>query len=110
MKTITIYPVTRIEGHAKVTINLDDSGNVADTFVNVVELRGFEKFCIGRPVEELPRIVTSICGVCPWSHHLASAKANDAVFGVTPPANYVMPLPIQKSIFFISSSWPAQTS
>jgi F420-non-reducing hydrogenase large subunit len=86
MKTITIAPVTRIEGHAKVTINLDDSGNVADTFVNVVELRGFEKFCIGRPVEELPRIVTSICGVCPWSHHLASAKANDAVFGVTPPS------------------------
>lgn len=86
MKTITIYPVTRIEGHAKVTINLDDDGNVADTFVNVVELRGFEKFCIGRPVEELPRIVTSICGVCPWSHHLASAKANDAVFGVTPPS------------------------
>ncbi|MBN2270384.1 MAG: Ni/Fe hydrogenase subunit alpha [Sedimentisphaerales bacterium] len=85
MKTITIAPVTRIEGHAKITINLDDSGNVADTFVNVVELRGFEKFCIGRPVEELPRIVTSICGVCPWHHHLASAKANDAVFGVTPP-------------------------
>ncbi|MBC8218316.1 MAG: nickel-dependent hydrogenase large subunit, partial [Planctomycetes bacterium] len=85
MKTITIYPVTRLEGHAKITINLDDDGNVADTFVNVVELRGFEKFCIGRPVEELPRIVTSICGVCPWSHHLASAKANDAVFGVTPP-------------------------
>jgi len=86
MKTITIAPVTRIEGHAKVTINLDDSGNVVDTFVNVVELRGFEKFCIGRPVEELPRIVTSICGVCPWSHHLASAKANDAIFGVTPPS------------------------
>lgn len=85
MKTITIAPVTRIEGHAKITINLDDSGNVADTFVNVVELRGFEKFCIGRPVEELPRIVTSICGVCPWHHHLASAKANDAIFGVTPP-------------------------
>jgi len=84
-KTITIAPVTRIEGHAKVTIQLDDAGNVADTRVNVVELRGFEKFCIGRPVEELPRIVTSICGVCPWSHHLASAKANDAVFGVTPP-------------------------
>ena len=61
-KTITIAPVTRIEGHAKVTINLDDSGNVADTFVNVVELRGFGKFCIGRPIEELPRIVTSISG------------------------------------------------
>ena len=84
-KTITIAPVSRIEGHAKVTIQLDDAGNVADTQVNIVELRGFEKFCIGRPVEELPRIVTSICGVCPWSHHLASAKANDAVFGVTPP-------------------------
>jgi F420-non-reducing hydrogenase large subunit len=84
-KTITIAPVTRLEGHAKVTINLDDSGNVADTFVHIVELRGFEKFCIGRPVEEMPRITTSICGVCPWSHHLASAKANDAVFGVTPP-------------------------
>src|SRR3972149_384451 len=85
-KTITIAPVTRIEGHAKVTINLDDAGNVADTRVNVVELRGFEKFCIGRPVEELPRIVTSICGVCPWSHHLASAKACDAVFGVKIPS------------------------
>jgi len=85
-KTITIAPVTRIEGHAKISIKLDDVGNVADTQVNVVELRGFEKFCIGRPVEELPRIVTSICGVCPWSHHLASAKANDAVFGVKPPS------------------------
>jgi len=85
-KTLTIAPVSRIEGHAKVTIELDDSGNVADTFVNVVELRGFEKFCVGRPVEELPRIVTSICGVCPWSHHLASAKTNDAVFGVEIPS------------------------
>jgi F420-non-reducing hydrogenase large subunit len=86
-KEIIIAPVTRLEGHAKITINLDDSGNVADTRVNVVELRGFEKFCIGRPVEELPRIVTSICGVCPWSHHLASAKANDAVYGAElPPA------------------------
>ena len=84
-KTITIAPVTRIEGHAKITIKLDDAGNVAETYVNVVELRGFEKFCIGRPIEELPRIVTSICGVCPWSHHLASAKATDVIFGVTPP-------------------------
>ncbi|UCC71086.1 MAG: Ni/Fe hydrogenase subunit alpha [Gemmatimonadota bacterium] len=84
-KTIVIQPVSRIEGHAKVEIQLDDTGNVADTRVRVVELRGFERFCIGRPVEELPRIVTSICGVCPWSHHLASAKATDAVFGVEPP-------------------------
>ena len=85
-KKIVIQPVTRIEGHAKVTILLDDSGNVDDTMVNVVELRGFEKFCIGRPVEELQRITTSICGVCPWSHHLASAKAADAVFGVEIPS------------------------
>jgi F420-non-reducing hydrogenase large subunit len=102
MKTITIYPVTRIEGHAKVTINLDDNGNVADTFVNVVELRGFEKFCIGRPVEELPRIVTSICGVCPWHHHLASAKANDAVFGVTPPPTGTKLRDLCQSIAFCS--------
>lgn len=85
--TIVIQPVTRIEGHAKVTIQLDDTGNVGDARVNVVELRGFEKFCVGRPVEEMPRIVTSICGVCPWSHHLASAKACDAVMGADiPPA------------------------
>jgi len=85
-KKIVIQPVTRIEGHAKVTIQLDDSGNVSDARVSVLELRGFEKFCVGRPVEELPRIVTSICGVCPWHHHLASAKACDAVFGVEIPS------------------------
>jgi F420-non-reducing hydrogenase large subunit len=85
-KTLTIQPVTRLEGHAKVTIQLDDAGNVSDTQVNVIELRGFEKFCLGKPVEEMPRITTRICGVCPWSHHLASAKATDAVFGVDPPS------------------------
>jgi len=85
-KTIVIQPVSRIEGHAKITIQLDDAGNVADTRVNVVELRGFERFCTGRPVEELPRIVCRICGVCPWAHHLASAKACDAVFGVDIPS------------------------
>ena len=61
-KEIVIQPVTRIEGHAKVTIQLDDSGNVSDTMVNVVELRGFEKFCTGRPVEELPRITQVFAG------------------------------------------------
>jgi len=85
-KKIVIQPVTRIEGHAKVTIQLDDSGNVSDSRVSVLELRGFEKFCVGRPVEELPRIVTSICGVCPWHHHLASAKACDVIFGVEIPS------------------------
>ncbi|HEY82654.1 MAG TPA: Ni/Fe hydrogenase subunit alpha [Dehalococcoidia bacterium] len=86
MKQIVIQPVTRIEGHAKITIQLDEQGNVADTRVNVVELRGFERFAIGRPVEELPRIVPRICGVCPWAHHLASSKACDAVFGVDVPS------------------------
>ncbi len=86
-KTLVIQPVTRIEGHAKVTIHLDDAGNVDTARVNVIELRGFEKFCLGRPVEDLPRITPRICGVCPWSHHLASAKACDAVFGAAvPPA------------------------
>ena len=86
MKQLIIQPVSRIEGHAKVTIQLDDSGNVADTRVNVVEMRGFEKFCVGRPVEDLPRITPRICGVCPWAHHLAASKAADAVFGVDPPS------------------------
>jgi F420-non-reducing hydrogenase large subunit len=85
MKTINIQPVSRIEGHAKISIFLDDAGNVADTHVNVIELRGFEKFALGRPVEELARIMPRICGVCPYSHHLAASKAGDAVFGVTPP-------------------------
>lgn len=85
-QTLVIQPVSRIEGHAKITIQLDDAGNVTDTMVNVIELRGFERFCIGKPVEEMPRITTRICGVCPWSHHLAAAKATDAVFGVQLPS------------------------
>src|SRR4030065_406171 len=74
-KIINIQPVTRIEGHAKVAITLDDAGNVSDTKVHVQALRGFEKFCEGRPVEEMPRIVCHICGICPWAHHLASSTA-----------------------------------
>jgi len=84
-KTITIEPLSRVEGHAKITIQIDDSNAVSDTQVNVTTLRGFERFCIGRPAEELPRIMTSICGLCAWQHHLAAAKANDIVFGVEPP-------------------------
>lgn len=79
-KKVVIQPVTRVEGHAKITVSLDDAGRVTDTKVQVVELRGFENFCIGRPVEEMPRIVTRICGVCPWAHHVAAGKAADAVF------------------------------
>ena len=83
-KKITIDPVTRLEGHAKIEIFLNDAGNVEDAFLQVVELRGFERFLQGRPVEELPRIVTAICGVCSSAHHLAAAKANDAVFNAEP--------------------------
>jgi len=84
-KTLIIQPVTRIEGHARITIELDDAGNVSDTKVSIMELRGFERFCVGKPVEEMPRITTRICGVCPWSHHNASAKTTDVIFGVDPP-------------------------
>ena len=114
-KTITIAPVTRLEGHAKVVIELNDEGNVAEARMQTVELRGFEKFCIGRPVEEMPRIVTSICGVCPWSHHLASAKANDAVFGVTPPPTGAMLRDLCNSVAYTEEhilhfiSWQALT-
>jgi NAD-reducing hydrogenase large subunit len=82
---ITIEPVTRIEGHAKVTIRLDDAGVVDHAYFHVNEFRGFEKFCEGRMVFEMPSITPRICGICPVSHHLASAKAGDAVFGCPPP-------------------------
>lgn len=85
-RQITIAPVTRLEGHAKINIFLDDNGNVEDSYFQVVELRGFEEFCKGRPVEEMPRIVTRLCGVCPWPHHLASSMATDALFGVEIPS------------------------
>ena len=83
-RTITISPVTRIEGHATIAIELDDDGNVADSKVHFQSIRGFEKFVEGKPAEELPRIVNRICGICPWHHHLASNKAVDRCFGVTP--------------------------
>ena len=63
MKKVTIDPITRLEGHGKIEIFLNDEGDVANTYFQIPELRGFEKFCEGRPVEELPRIVTRICGV-----------------------------------------------
>ncbi len=85
MKKITIDPITRLEGHGKIEIFLDEEGEVNNVYFQVPELRGFEKFCEGRPVEELPSIVAKICGVCPGCHHMASGKAVDAVFGVEPP-------------------------
>jgi NAD-reducing hydrogenase large subunit len=86
-KRIVIDPVTRIEGHAKISIFMDDEGNVSDAEFHVVEFRGFEKFCEGRPYGEMPGITPRICGICPVSHLLASAKAGDAIMAVNiPPA------------------------
>jgi len=81
-KTIEINPVSRIEGHGKVTIQLDNSGNVVDAKFNITQFRGFEKFCEGRVFWEMPVITPRICGICPVSHHLAAAKACDEILGV----------------------------
>lgn len=83
---ISIDPITRLEGHGKIEIFLDDAGDVENVYFQVPELRGFEKFCEGHPVEELARITPRICGVCPEAHHMASAKAADAVYGVEIPS------------------------
>lgn len=85
MQRITIDPMTRLEGHGKIEIFLDDTGQVANSYLQIPELRGFERFCVGRPVEEMPVLTSRICGVCPEAHHMAAAKAADAVYGVTPP-------------------------
>jgi F420-non-reducing hydrogenase large subunit len=84
MKKISIDPITRLEGHGKIEIFVDDNGEVANVYFQIPELRGFERFCVGRPVEELARITPRICGVCPEAHHMAAAKAIDAVYGVEP--------------------------
>lgn len=86
-KTVVIDPVTRIEGHAKISIFLDDAGEVSDARFHVVEFRGFEKFCEGRPFWEMAGITARICGICPVSHLLASAKTGDKIQAVkVPPA------------------------
>jgi coenzyme F420-reducing hydrogenase alpha subunit len=89
-RTIEINPVTRIEGHAKVTLVLDDDGKVADASLHVLEFRGFERFVQGMQVELMPTLTTRICGTCPHAHHLVAAKAVDRVFGVTPPRAAVL--------------------
>jgi len=83
-KKITIDPITKLEGHGKIEIFLDDDGDVKNAYLQVPELRGFEQFCVGRPVEELARITPRICGVCPTTHHLCSTKTLDAVYNVIP--------------------------
>jgi F420-non-reducing hydrogenase large subunit len=85
MKHISIDPITRLEGHGKIEIFLADDGSVANAYFQVPELRGFEKFVEGMPIEEVPRVVARICGVCPGAHHLCAGKAVDAVYHVDPP-------------------------
>ncbi|MBF0459020.1 MAG: Ni/Fe hydrogenase subunit alpha [Nitrospirae bacterium] len=87
MKRISIDPITRLEGHGRIEIFLDDNGDVANTYFQVPELRGFEQFCVGRLAEDMPVITNRICGVCPEAHHMASVKALDELFGVVPPTS-----------------------
>ncbi len=86
-REIVIDPITRLEGHGKIDIFLNDEGNVDHAYFQVPELRGFEKFAEGRPVEEMPQITSRICGVCPMAHHMAATKALDQVFKIDPPAS-----------------------
>ena len=82
---ITIDPITRLEGHGKIDIFLDDQGDVERAYLQVPELRGFEAFCVGRPAEDMPQITSRICGVCPTAHHMAATKALDDLYQVQPP-------------------------
>ncbi|HTY75723.1 MAG TPA: Ni/Fe hydrogenase subunit alpha [Candidatus Nanoarchaeia archaeon] len=86
MKEILIDPITRLEGHGNVSIFLNDKGDVENAYLKIPELRGFEKFCIGRRAELMPQLTTRICGVCPVAHHYAAVKALDAAFSVDPPS------------------------
>ncbi|MCJ7584257.1 MAG: Ni/Fe hydrogenase subunit alpha [Anaerolineales bacterium] len=99
---ITIDPITRLEGHGKIEIFLDDAGNVANTYFQIPELRGFERFCVGRPVEELPLLTNRICCVCPEAHHMAGAKAADAVYHVDIPRTAKMLRELLYSAFYVT--------
>ncbi|MBK9126384.1 MAG: Ni/Fe hydrogenase subunit alpha [Phycisphaerales bacterium] len=82
---ISIDPITRLEGHGKIDIFLTPKGDVAETYLQIPELRGFERFCVGRLAEDMPNLTSRICGVCPEAHHMAATKALDALFHVDPP-------------------------
>jgi len=99
MRKIRIDPITRLEGHGKIEIFLNDDGSVANAYFQVPELRGFEKFAEGRAVEEMPRITSRICGVCPEAHMTAAAKACDAVYGVELPPTAAKLRELQYSAF-----------
>jgi F420-non-reducing hydrogenase large subunit len=102
MERITIDPITRLEGHGKIEIFLDKEGNVKNTYFQVPQLRGFEQFCTGRQVEEVPLLTNRICGVCPEAHHMAGAKAVDAVYHVDPPRTAKMLRELLYSAFYVT--------
>jgi len=76
-REVVIDPITRLEGHGKIVVVLDDEGNCVKAYFQIPELRGFEKFAEGRAAEDMPQITSRICGVCPWAHHTASSKTLD---------------------------------
>ena len=100
MQRISIDPITRLEGHGKIDIFLNDEGDVANAYFQIPELRGFEKFCVGRQAEDMPNLTDRICGVCPETHHIASSKALDALFHVDPPPTAKKLRELMYSIFF----------
>lgn len=102
MKKISIDPITRLEGHGRIDLFLNGGGEVENAYLVVPELRGFEKFCEGRPVEEMPRITQRICGVCPLAHHMAAAKAGDAVYHVEPPPTARKLRELMYATFFVA--------
>ncbi len=104
-KKITIDPITRLEGHGKIEIFLDEKGDVEDAFWQVAELRGFEKFCIGRPAEEMTRIVPNICGVCPSAHHMAASKALDDLYDVEPTNTAKLIRQLEFNAFYIEDHY-----
>ena len=83
-KKVTIDPITRLEGHGKIEIFLNESGNVDRAYLQIPELRGFEQFAVGRHAEDMPQITSRICGVCPTAHHLAGTKTVDDLYKVEP--------------------------
>jgi len=99
---ISIDPITRLEGHGKIEIFLDDHGNVANSYFQIPEIRGFERFVVGRPIEEMPLLTNRICGVCPEAHHMAAAKAADAAYHVDPPHTAKMLRELLYSAFYVT--------
>ena len=100
-RRITVDPITRLEGHGKIDIILNDQGTVDHAYFQVPELRGFEQFAKGRPAEDMPQITSRICGVCPTAHHMAATKALDALYRVDPPPAAKKVRELLYSIFYV---------